>query len=368
MNIYRLIVHHTDKPAAMEWTRQNRRIAIGWGDIGDVAAYASKAEIKSAIQTHYTPIHRDNSSSGSQSLWSFCHELQIGDLIILSGDRARELVVEITGDYEFVAGESPLHGEYNHQRQIEITDYDGDKLWRAAGGLQTGVSRYQALVRCQNAIDLDEIAADESAIVFDRERAQTYDERQNSSAPLFDALRFSMRFVLADLPANARVLCVGLGTGTELIELAKVYPDWKFTAVEPAQAMLDVCRARVGELGLESRCTFHQGTLDALPDSAPFDAATALMVSHGIKEREARIGFFAEIAARLKPGALLSQFGFVVGCYDFQLPRTVSKLDRDDAVFGRARRRHREVRGGLRSQQRGFATARNRSDHRGGRL
>ena len=142
-------------------------------------------------------------------------------------------------------------------------------------------------------------------IVFDQTRAATYDERQNPSAPLFDALRFSMRFVMADLPAEAHVLCVGLGTGTELIELAKFYPDWKFTALDPSAAMLDVCRARVEELGFAQRCEFHQGTLDSLPDGAPFDAATSLMVSHSFSQREARIGFFAEIAARLKPGALL---------------------------------------------------------------
>lgn len=62
--------------------------------------------------------------------------------------------------------------------------------------------------------------------------------------------------------------------------------------------MLDVCRARVAKLGLAERCTFHQGTFDLLPDSAPFDAATALMVSHSFSQRDARIDFFAEIAAR----------------------------------------------------------------------
>ena len=60
MNIYRMIAHHTDKPAAMEWTRKNRRIAIGWGDTGDVAAYESKAEIKAALPALYPPPIRNN--------------------------------------------------------------------------------------------------------------------------------------------------------------------------------------------------------------------------------------------------------------------------------------------------------------------
>ena len=157
MNIYRMIVHHTDKPAAMEWTRKNRRIAIGWGKSGDLAQYDSKAEIKGALKAQYPPPIRNNFGSGSESLWSFCHDVQIGDLIILSGDKSRELVVEVVGDYEFVAGASPLFGEYNHQRQIEITPYSGDRLWEMVGGLEAGVSRYRTLVKCQNAIDANEL-------------------------------------------------------------------------------------------------------------------------------------------------------------------------------------------------------------------
>ena len=60
----------------------------------------------------------------------------MGDLIILSGSKGRELVVKIVGDYEFVAGASPLFDEYNHQRKIEITQYDGDRLWAASHACQ----------------------------------------------------------------------------------------------------------------------------------------------------------------------------------------------------------------------------------------
>ena len=157
MNIYRMIVHHTDRPAAMRWTHANSRIAIGWGKSGDVTNYQTKADIKAALPTHYPPPIRNNFKSGSESLWSFCHDFKIGDLVILSGNTTRELVVKVVGDYEFVAGASPLFGEYNHQRRVELTEYDGDKLWRAAGGLEAGVSRYQTLVRCQRELDVDEL-------------------------------------------------------------------------------------------------------------------------------------------------------------------------------------------------------------------
>ncbi len=157
MTIWRMIVHHENRAAAIRWIRANRRIAIGWGDIGDVAAYDAKADIKSAIKVHYLPPHPNNGGSGSESLWSFCHDVQIGDLVILAGDKSRELVVKVTGDYEFVEGESPLIGEYNNQRKIEITEYDGNKLWDAAGGLEAGVSRYRTLIKCQREVDVNEL-------------------------------------------------------------------------------------------------------------------------------------------------------------------------------------------------------------------
>ena len=158
MNIYRMIVHHTDRAAAMRWTKANRRIAIGWGEIGDIARYDSVEQIKAAIKDKYRkPDYPQNSGHGGSSLWDFAHSIEIGDLIILLGDKGRELVVEVVGDYEFVPGASPLFGEYNNQRAIEITEYDGDKLWRAAGGAVPGVSVYRTLVRCQNAVDVGEL-------------------------------------------------------------------------------------------------------------------------------------------------------------------------------------------------------------------
>jgi tRNA (cmo5U34)-methyltransferase len=95
-------------------------------------------------------------------------------------------------------------------------------------------------------------------IVFDQERAAAYDQDAAKLAPLVEALHFLIRLILADLPADARILCVGAGTGTELINLAQTFPQWHFTAVEPAAPMLDICRQRAEECGIASRCTFHE--------------------------------------------------------------------------------------------------------------
>lgn len=145
-----------------------------------------------------------------------------------------------------------------------------------------------------------------SSIVFDQERASSYDKRFAKLAPMRDTLHLLIHAVLSELPADARILCVGVGTGSELIYLAQRFPEWRFTAVEPSAPMLDVCRRRTEECGIASRCVFHEGYLDSLPASDAFDAATSLLVSHFILAAEARTNFFRQIAERLRPGGYLA--------------------------------------------------------------
>ncbi len=144
-----------------------------------------------------------------------------------------------------------------------------------------------------------------SSSIFNQERASSFDKQHAKMAPIRDALHFLMRMMLAELPADARILCVGAGTGAELIALATAFPRWRFTAVEPAAPMLDICRRRAEECGIASRCTFHEGYLETLPGSEPFDAATSIMVSQFFMRAEQRRDFFHEIAARLRPGGYL---------------------------------------------------------------
>lgn len=67
--------------------------------------------------------------------------------------------------------------------------------------------------------------SDSPAIVFDKERAASYDTRFVKLAPLRDTLHLLARLILYELPANAKILCVSVGTGLELIYLTQEFPQ-----------------------------------------------------------------------------------------------------------------------------------------------
>ena len=147
--------------------------------------------------------------------------------------------------------------------------------------------------------------SDEIKALFDQQAAG-YDKQWAKMAPMRDALHYLLESVFAEVPEDARILCVGVGTGAELAHLAGKFPRWRFTAVEPSGAMLDVCRQRAEAEGFAARCDFHEGYLDSLPAGESHDAVTCFLVSQFILEQEARTAFFRAIADRLKPGGILA--------------------------------------------------------------
>lgn len=146
---------------------------------------------------------------------------------------------------------------------------------------------------------------DEIKSIFDQQ-ASTYDERWANTAPIRDGLHLLLGAGFTKLPENARILCIGSGTGSEIDYLAKRFIQWTFTAIEPSGEMLNVFRSKAEIGGYYNRCTLHEGYLDLLPNVAEFDGATCFLVSQFILDDQARIEFFRSILMRLRAGGILA--------------------------------------------------------------
>lgn len=146
---------------------------------------------------------------------------------------------------------------------------------------------------------------EEIKALFDRQ-APDYDRQWARMAPLRDCLHLLLQAVFDPLPEDARILCVGAGTGAEIGFLARLHPGWQFMALDPSGAMIERCRVRAAEEGFASRCEYHEGYVDSLPDGEAYDAATCLLVSQFILDPVARVAFFRAIAARLRAGGILA--------------------------------------------------------------
>jgi tRNA (cmo5U34)-methyltransferase len=141
--------------------------------------------------------------------------------------------------------------------------------------------------------------------LFDQQAAG-YDAQWARMAPIRDSLLFLLETVFADLPEDARLLCIGAGTGAEIAYLAQRFPHWRFLALDPSAQMIAACRARAERDGFADRCEFHAGVLETLPGRDAFNAATCFLVSQFFLDPAARTAFFAQIAQRLRPSGTLA--------------------------------------------------------------
>ena len=155
--------------------------------------------------------------------------------------------------------------------------------------------------------------------IFDT-TANTYDKTWEKLSPISNSLHLLMGAILSELPEKAKILCVGAGTGAEIIYMANRFPTWNFIAVDPSSAMLDICRTRLYELGMEDRCEFYADYLEnlSLPDT--YDAATSILVSQFIDEKDSRIDFFRNIQRHLKSKGILinADLSNEIGSYEYE--------------------------------------------------
>lgn len=140
---------------------------------------------------------------------------------------------------------------------------------------------------------------------FDDMGGDQYDKGNRAFVPINSNLHFLNSLILKDLSKDARILCVGVGTGSEIIELAKTYKGWSFVGIEPAKSMLKKCEQKLLAESLNIRCELFHGFLaDYVPDQK-FDAVLCLFVMHFVKDMGERAQMYADMSSSLKENGTL---------------------------------------------------------------
>ncbi|KGT85985.1 methyltransferase [Erwinia typographi] len=137
--------------------------------------------------------------------------------------------------------------------------------------------------------------------IFNSEFSRQYDDYNHRLNEIANNLHLLIAILLRDLRENARILCVGVGTGSEIIRLAQKHPGWHFTGVDPSPDMLAVCAGKLQLESLSNRCKLVEGYLGDVPASGDYDAVLCLLVTHFIQDDQ-RMGIYQQINAQLVAG------------------------------------------------------------------
>ena len=148
---------------------------------------------------------------------------------------------------------------------------------------------------------------------FNEEMATEYDKGVRRTLPTYDAMfKLIQSFLRVNTERDSNLLIVGAGGGSELALLGPSNPGWTFTAVDPAQPMLELARDKVRKLMMTDRVEFVEGTIDEVEDGNLYDAATFSLVLHFIADNDEKLRQLKRIRERLKPSApfvLASMYG-----------------------------------------------------------
>ncbi len=138
---------------------------------------------------------------------------------------------------------------------------------------------------------------------FEGEGAKAYDSRIPLLVPGYELLhQLCASRLMAALGQEARVLLVGVGTGSELLLLGRLCPRWTFVAQDISADMLAQARMRAEQAGMGERVCWHLGALPVV--NKPCDGALCLLVLHFLAQ-DAKATLLGDIYRQLNPGAPL---------------------------------------------------------------
>lgn len=137
----------------------------------------------------------------------------------------------------------------------------------------------------------------------DPQIVEHYDAHIRKLIPGYELVHQQIQTLLAlHLPDSAHILIVGCGTGHELIALAQVFPNWQFTAIDPAQHMIEKIEERLKNINLVNKISLICGDTTILSDlKIQFDAALSILVAHFVENKQQ---FYQDISQSLKKSAI----------------------------------------------------------------
>jgi tRNA (cmo5U34)-methyltransferase len=151
-------------------------------------------------------------------------------------------------------------------------------------------------------------AMTETAAKFDA-RAHEYQVQSRIALAGYDAcheLSACMLTAALGSGGSAHVLVAGAGGGaSEILTAGALEPDWRFTAVDPSEAMMESAVPAIEAAGLRDRTETRLGVVDDLQTEPVFDAATLIGVLHHVPGEAGKLALLRSLAARMKSGAPL---------------------------------------------------------------
>lgn len=155
---------------------------IGWDALPDLSNIASREALNALIAEHYPDYDKKQRAGYTGQIWSFIHDMEVGDLIFLPRNkRAALAVAEVVGAYQYDA-EAPSYARHTRpvrwlRTDLPRGDVDQDILQSLSSTLTVfRINKDEAEARVRRVLtgrtppksgDNDEASDEESAVEFD---------------------------------------------------------------------------------------------------------------------------------------------------------------------------------------------------------
>lgn len=130
---------------------QKNLIGIGWRELGDLKQYKDKIEIQTALNKYYPTKTQDRKNDRTAN-WEFCHEMQVGDIVIVGNGREEFLGYgEVISDYFYDPHCDDTFASFRKIRWIQKGKWTWQKRDENDGGWAsktlTNITPYQESLR-----------------------------------------------------------------------------------------------------------------------------------------------------------------------------------------------------------------------------